>query len=173
MRGIGGVRQISARELMLALRTGLDDLQPVLDREIDRLIVADLEMQERMMLDRAPVAAEQGVGADEVDRARDPSAVTLGHDKENVLAHALADQRKELAREIRPAPSARTGLHVETEEGVPCVLGDVFTGQAVNADVGCDRLAALTLDRLAVARIEAAEEIVEGGKALVVPVKLL
>src|SRR5690349_2426509 len=106
MRGIGGVRQISARELMLALRTGFDNLQLVLDRKIDRLIVADLEMQERMMLDRAPVAAEQRIRADKIDGARDPSAVAPGHDQENVLAHALADQRKELAREIGPAPLA-------------------------------------------------------------------
>ena len=35
------------------------------------------------------------------------------------------------------------------------------------------RLAALALDRLAMARIEAGEEIVEGRKILVVPVKLL
>src|ERR1700749_4998190 len=47
MRGVGGVRQISACELVLALRAGFDDLQLALDREIDRLIVADLEMQER------------------------------------------------------------------------------------------------------------------------------
>src|SRR5215813_9256366 len=48
MGGVGGVRQISACELVLALRAGLDDLQPAFDREVDRLIIADLEMQERM-----------------------------------------------------------------------------------------------------------------------------
>src|SRR5689334_1050201 len=173
MRGVGGVRQISACELVLALRAGFDDLQPVLDRKIDRLIVADLEMQERMVLDRTPIAAEQRIRADEIDGARDPSAVALGHDQENVLAHALADQRKELPREIGPSPFARAGFHVEAEEGVPGVLGDVVTGQPVNADVGRDRLAALSLDRLAMARIETAEKIVEGRKTLVVPVKLL
>src|SRR5579859_4896841 len=42
MRGVGGVRQISARELVLALRAGLDDFKLVLNGEIDRLVVADL-----------------------------------------------------------------------------------------------------------------------------------
>ena len=63
VRGVGGLRQVAARQLVLALRAGLHDLQATLDREIDRLIVADLEMQERMMLDRAPVAAEQRVAS--------------------------------------------------------------------------------------------------------------
>src|SRR5437899_722389 len=51
VRGPGGLRQVAARQLVLALRAGFDDLQAALDREIDRLIVADLEMQERVMLD--------------------------------------------------------------------------------------------------------------------------
>src|SRR5690242_8925117 len=79
MRGVGGVRQISARELVLALRAGFDDLKLALDREIDGLVVANLEMQEVVVLDRTPVAAEQRVRADEIDRARDPAAIALGH----------------------------------------------------------------------------------------------
>src|SRR6266403_994634 len=55
MRGIRDLRQISARQLVLALRAGFDRLQSALDREIDRLIIAHLEMQERVMLDRTPV----------------------------------------------------------------------------------------------------------------------
>ena len=74
MGRIGGVRQVAARELVLALGAGLDALEPVRDRIVDRLIVAELEMQERMMLDRAPVAAVERVRADEIDRAGDPAA---------------------------------------------------------------------------------------------------
>ena len=47
MRRIGRHRHIAARELVLALRAGLDAAEPVRDREFDRLIVAELEMQER------------------------------------------------------------------------------------------------------------------------------
>ena len=71
------------------------------------------------MLDRAPVAAEQRIGADEIDRAGDPAAGPLGHHQQDAVAHALADQREERAREIGPAPFARAGVHVEGEEGVP------------------------------------------------------
>ena len=61
MRRIGGLRQIAAGDLVLALRAGLDAFRAPRDRKIDGLIIANLEMQERMMLDRAPVAAEQRV----------------------------------------------------------------------------------------------------------------
>ena len=54
MRGIGGDRQIAARQLVLALRAGLDALEPVRDGEVDRLVVAELEMQERVVLDARP-----------------------------------------------------------------------------------------------------------------------
>src|SRR3954452_14629676 len=91
MGGVGGLRQVSARQLVLALRAGLDHPQAALDREINRLVIADLEMQERMMLDRAPIAAEQRIGADKIDRARDPATVPLGHYQQHVLAHGLAD----------------------------------------------------------------------------------
>src|SRR6202140_1511922 len=63
MRGKGGLGEIAARDLVLALRAGLDSFQAAPDRKIDGLVIADLEMQERVMFDRAPVAAEQRVGA--------------------------------------------------------------------------------------------------------------
>src|ERR1700722_17552096 len=69
MRRISGLRQVTARDLVFSLRARLDRLQAALNGEIDRLVIADLEMQERMMLDRAPVAAEQRIGADEIDGA--------------------------------------------------------------------------------------------------------
>src|SRR5450759_4374554 len=56
MRGIGGHRHVAARQLVLALGAGLDARQSVGDRVFDGLIVAQLEMQERMVLDGAPVA---------------------------------------------------------------------------------------------------------------------
>src|SRR5262249_34901718 len=79
VRGIGRGRQVAARDLVLALGAGLDAAKFVLDGVLDRLVVAQLEMQERMVLDRAPVAAEQRVGADEIDGAGDEAAVALGH----------------------------------------------------------------------------------------------
>jgi len=51
------VRQVAARQLVFALRAGLDPFELVLNRVVDGLIVAELEMQKRVVLDRAPVAA--------------------------------------------------------------------------------------------------------------------
>src|ERR1700722_11318908 len=173
MRRISGLRKIAARELVLTLRTGLDGLEVPLNRKIDRLIVADLEMQERVMLDRAPVTAEQGIGPDKIDGAGDPAAIALGHDQQHVFGHVLADQRKERAGQVRPAPFARAGLHVELKEGVPGIFGDVAAGKRVNRDACRQRLAPLALDRLAVTRIEGGEEILEAAITLVMPVELL
>src|SRR5258707_3120915 len=39
VRGIGGLRQIAARDLVLALRAGFDGLQAAPDRKIDGLII--------------------------------------------------------------------------------------------------------------------------------------
>ena len=58
-----GHRPIAARQLVLALRAGLDHLQLALDGEVDRLVVADLEMQEGVVLDAAPVAAVERVAS--------------------------------------------------------------------------------------------------------------
>src|SRR5271165_7277828 len=71
MRRIGERRAVAARELVLSLGAGLDPPQSAVEREVDRLIIADLEMKERPVLDRAPVAAVERVVADEIDRACD------------------------------------------------------------------------------------------------------
>ena len=55
------VRQESARELVLALRAGLERVQAFAQAVIDALVVAGLEMQAVDCLARAPVAAVQRV----------------------------------------------------------------------------------------------------------------
>src|SRR6185437_3900612 len=126
-----------------------------------------------MMLDRAPVAAEQRVGSDKVDRASDPAAVAFGHHQKNVLAHGLADQREEFSVEVWAAPFARAGLHVKFEEGVPGFFGEVAAGEVMDGDAGGQRLAPLALDRLAMPGVQRGEKIIEIVKTLVVPVELL
>src|SRR5665213_3996561 len=71
MGGVGGVRQVAARELMLSLRAGFDPFQLMHNRVIDRLIIAELEMQERMMLERTPVAAIDCIRTERIDRPGD------------------------------------------------------------------------------------------------------
>ena len=57
MCGVGWLRQISALDLVPALRPSLHSLQPVLDRPVDRSIIAKLEVEERKIPAAAPVAA--------------------------------------------------------------------------------------------------------------------
>ena len=92
MRGIGGDGQVAAGKLVLALGARLDAGEAMGDGIVDGLVIADFEMQHRVMLDRAPMAAIEGVGADEIDGARDPAAGALGHHQEDAVGHALADK---------------------------------------------------------------------------------
>ncbi len=53
------------------------------------------------------------------------------------------------------------------------LVPEVGAGDPLDGDAGGERVAPLALDRLALARGERAQEIVEGGIAVVVPVELL
>ena len=46
---------------MSPLRARLDLFEAMGNRKLDRLIIAHLEMQERMVLNRAPIAPEKGL----------------------------------------------------------------------------------------------------------------
>ena len=49
-----GVGQVAAGELVLALGAGLDAGEAVRDRPVDGLVVAELEVQERVLARRSP-----------------------------------------------------------------------------------------------------------------------
>ena len=173
MRGMGRDGAVAARELVLALRSRLDPLIAVSDGEFDRLVIADLEMQERALLERAPVAAIDRVGAQKIDRAGDMAPVAPRHHQQDAVGHRRADPVEKIAGEIGAAPFARAGVHVEGEERTPMCGLDVGAGQKVDLDVVAQRLAPLALDCLALARGERGEESVEIGIALVEEMKLL
>src|SRR5580704_517261 len=58
VRGTSRRRHVAARNLVFALGAGFDPRQLVRDGKIDRLVIAEFEVQKRMMLDGAPVAPE-------------------------------------------------------------------------------------------------------------------
>ena len=74
MGAVGPHRQIAAGKFVLALCACFDAGELVLNGEVDRLVVADLEMKAGMLLERAPIAAVQRIGADEVERTGDGAA---------------------------------------------------------------------------------------------------
>ncbi len=90
MRGIGGFRRIAALNLVLALRACFDTLEPVLDREIDRPVIAKLEMEERKFLAAAPVAAIERVPSRQVQRAGDRHTVLFRQHQHDALTEPLA-----------------------------------------------------------------------------------
>ena len=66
----------AARDLVLALRAGVEEREPALDAVLDALVVAGLEVQRILVSGRAPVAAVEPAAALEEDRcgdAADPS----------------------------------------------------------------------------------------------------
>src|SRR5215469_3190566 len=71
MRAIGRHRQIAALQFVRALRAGLDPLEPMRDRELDRAVIAALEMQEAVFAMGAPIAAVDRLAAENVERAGD------------------------------------------------------------------------------------------------------
>ena len=89
---------------MLALRAGLDALVAAADREFDRLIVADLEVEKRQRLQRAPIAAVDCVVAQKIDRAGDMPRAATRHDQQDAIRHARADLVKERASRDRGGP---------------------------------------------------------------------
>ena len=96
-----------------------------------------------------------------------------GHHQQDAVAHFFPDDRKEFAGQIRPAPFARTGVHVEGEKGVPHRFGEVGAREPGHLDAGLKRLLALAADGLALARGEAGKEVVETGVAGILPMELL
>jgi hypothetical protein len=75
----------------------------------------------------------------------DPAAGTPGHDEQNTVAHFLTDHGKEIARQIRAAPFARTGFHIKREEGVPHGFGQIGAGQPADLNSCAQRFLALAL----------------------------
>ena len=85
---------------MLALGTGLDAAQTVTKGKVDGLIIAQLEVQARVMLDTAPVAPEERVAPDEVERPGNIAPVSLGQHQRDVVTQPLLSEVEEGTREI-------------------------------------------------------------------------
>ena len=74
--GLGGLE--AARDLVLAAGAALEDLHAAGDALVDRVVVADVEVQERVLLEAAPIAAVEMRRRGDVEGAGDELAVALG-----------------------------------------------------------------------------------------------
>src|SRR5690606_28002356 len=136
-------------------------------------VVADLEMEKGVVLNRTPVAADKGVRADEVDRARDVAAVAARHHEQYVVGHALADQREEPAVEVGAAPFARASFHIEGIEIVPNGFREIPAGEPIDLNVSNKCLAPLLAQGLPLAGGERCQEIFVGRISFVEEMELL
>ena len=71
-------RFIAARELVLALGSGLNRREPIANDPFDGAIIAELEMQERPVFDGSPIASVKCVAADEIERSGNRPATIQG-----------------------------------------------------------------------------------------------
>ena len=118
-------RLIAARDLVLALRAGLNRLQTMIDRPFDRLVIAELEMEERHVLGAAPIASVERVRTDEIECAGDRPPVAARQKQQQSVAHALADQVEEAARQVGLPPLPAAGVLVEGPHRVPFAAADL------------------------------------------------
>src|SRR5690606_31988298 len=136
-------------------------------------MVADLEMKERVMLDRTPVAAIKGVSADEVDCTSNVATVAPCHHEQNIVGHALADQGKELPVEVWPAPFAGGGFHVSGVGIITCRFCYGAGSAPVDHYAGSKRLTPFLAQCLALARRQRFEKILVGFIAFIEEMELL
>jgi hypothetical protein len=143
----------------------------MVDRPLDRLVIAKLEVQERHLLDGAPITAVERVGTDEVERAGDRRFVAVSEEEQEPVAHSLADPIEEGAGEIRVTPFAAAGIQVKGPHRVPFGGADVAAGKRGELQAFAGGGAFLS-DCLAFAACEGGEEFVEIAVAAIVPVIL-
>ena len=173
---VAGVREHrleAARELVLALGAGVEAREALADAEVDALVVAGLEMQLRVVLGAAPVAAVERVGADDVERAGNDLAPVLGDDQQQAVGHRLPQQPEELAVQVAAvAAAAGVGQLVEVMEALPQRRVDLGPAQRAHLQPLFHHQPPLAPELLALARLHRVEEIGEVAIAAVVPVEL-
>src|ERR1700730_18137995 len=91
---VGWHRQIAALDLVWTLGAGLDALQSAGDRKLDCLVIAALEMKEFVLAVAAPIAAVDGILAEQVERAGNVVGAAPGHEEHEIFRHPLADHRE-------------------------------------------------------------------------------
>src|SRR5215217_2539725 len=115
VRAVGEGGEEAARQLVLSLRAGLEELEAALYRELYPLVVAELEVQISSLFGGAPVAAVEGLALEEEQRARDraPRRLISRQDEEDAVPHRPEDLGEESASEVRKAPFPVVSAEVE------------------------------------------------------------
>src|SRR5579883_1348692 len=172
MRAVGRCRHVAALDLVLALRARLDALQAMRDGEVDRAVVASLEMQEGEIAQTSPVAAIKRIAAEEIERAGDVAAALACHHQHHALGKARAEEVEEAPRQIGRAPFAIGGRAIEAKKRIPMPGLDGFAGERLDLDPAGQRVPPLAPDLLALARGKRGKKLLEIRVAIILPMEL-
>src|ERR1700719_1629845 len=104
VRAICRRRHVAAQKLMSPLRAGLNPLEASRDRKVYGLVVASLEVQKGMILDRSPVSAKEHAFTEEVQGAGDLAPAAPRHDEKDLIGQRRPDSAEKVPREIGTPP---------------------------------------------------------------------
>src|SRR3954464_7570525 len=165
-------RQKTAEQLVLALRAALEALEAAGDGEFDRLVVATFEVQERHMLERAPVAAVECLLVVEEQRAGDGTRFAFGDDHRYVVRQRCPETAEKRQVQIGVGAVRGVGAAIAAVEELPIAWGQVLAEYPAQIGPGFPHATALLADVLASRMGQAREKALEVGITFVAPVEL-
>src|SRR6185312_7319095 len=113
-----------------ALCAALEALEASLDAEVDRLVVARLEVQSRNVIARSPIAAPECALVDQVERGAKALAVAIADHEQHTPGQRSGDRVEEVERKIRRGMVRVIGAFVTLEEEREIRGRDVGAGLA-------------------------------------------
>ena len=129
-------------------------------------------MQTGQVLQRAPVAAEQGLLRVQVERAGDRLALEFGHDQQHMLRHGLSQALEEFQVEIGRGVVLAVGAVIAARKKCPVALLDFIATQAPEGRARVGHLAPLLPDFLALFVRHLRQKFVERSVTRIAPVEL-
>src|SRR5215210_1958272 len=160
--------------LVLALGAGLEETKTTLDRELDRLVVAELEVQVSPLFGGAPVASEESPILEEVERPRDRAArgLVAREDEQGAVPHRPEDLLEERPREVREPPLPVERAEVEPVHDGRVLVPERLPRETLDGQAFLPELAALARDLAAALARQRLEVVGERAVAAVAPVEL-
>src|SRR5258706_11411879 len=144
----GGMLRVEAAQLLeTAAGASLETIQAERDRVFDGGVVANVEMEKRMLLVAAPVAPVHGGVIANVESARNKLAIALGQHQAHIRSETAVQFVKKLLGEILPAVVKPGDVPpVELGDGAQMLLGQLFAFAGAHGYAALPPLAPLSLE---------------------------
>lgn len=169
----GGLRVQTSKLLETAASPGFKTLQTHTYAMLDGGVVTDVEMQERLLFESAPIAAVHRCAVAHVESARDDFPLALGQHQTNVRRKPTVNLIEKFRREVLAAVvmpidmalvEAKHGTHLRSREISP------FEGPDNNSPLS--DFPSLPFNLITSVTAKTTEIVVERVKILILPVKL-